>query len=377
MSERFDYFATAPRGLEAVVAQELDQMGIAGAQAVSGGVTFGGGLEVGYRTTLWLRSATRVLLRLGVFEVSSADTLYEQIAAIDWSNYMTVHHTLAVTANVRDSELTHSKYVALKTKDAIVDRFRDHVGRRPSVDTVTPDVRINVYIQANQAMVYLDMVGESLHKRGYRGKGGRAPLKESLAAGLLLLAGYTGDEPLVDAMCGSGTLAIEAALMAKRVAPGLLRTSSCFENWPNYQGTLWRQLKREAERQIVERAPWPIFASDIDAAALRIARDNARRARVANAIRFQQADIGELQGRIERGVIICNPPYGERLGEVEKLKGLYREIGNTFKQQFAGCRGFIFTGNPELSKHVGLKAKRRHVLYNGPIESRLLEYELY
>lgn len=371
------YFATAPKGLEQILANELTSLGASSVSIGVGGVHFKGGVEVGYKANLWLRTAIRVLMRLRSFKANSPEALYDGVQTIDWSEFMSKDQTLAISANVRDSELTHSHYVALKTKDAIVDQFREKTGERPSIDKQTPDLSINVHIKQNKCILSLDMSGASLHKRGYRLRGGKAPLSEALAAGILQLAGYDGQKPLHDLMCGSGTFAIEAALMKHNIAPGLLRPSFGFQRWHSFDKSIWKELSVQARRSIIGPADPTIFASDISDQALKIAGENADRAGVLDYILFQRTDFRKIAAPEKPGMVICNPPYGERLGELPRLRELYKDLGDHYKKVFRGHLGCIFTGNLELIKKVGLKPKNRHVLYNGPLESRLVVYELY
>ncbi len=375
MSE-YTYFATAARGLEPVVAAELRALGFDTISETTGGVAFQGSLAAGYKANLWLRSATRVLLRLAHFPAQSPQALYEAARQLPWEEFFSVYQTLAVHANVRDSAMTHSHYVALKTKDAVVDRFRDKFGRRPSVDTRMPDVQINVHLAADQCTISLDMSGDSLHKRGYRTRTGSAPLNEALAAGILHLAGYDGTQPFYDPMCGSGTFVIEAALIAGNIAPGLTRERFGFMSWSTFAQESWHELLQEA-REAQKPIPVPIAGSDISGPMITMALKNARRANVLQYVKLRRSDISEVTSPAETGVVLCNPPYGERIGEKKALQALYRRIGDVYKQRFRGYNGFIFTGNIELLKSVGLKTNQRIILYNGPIESRLVRYALY
>lgn len=376
MSEH-EFFATTAKGLEEVLAAELTQLGMSRVVPGSGGVGFGGTLEAAYRANLWLRSASRVLLHLAEFPCRTPEDLYQGVRALPWDRYLTPAQTLAVECTLRDSELTHSGFVALKTKDAIVDQIRDRVGARPSVDTKDPDLRVQVRLFRNRCTVSLDSSGVPLDRRGYRLDRHEAPLKENLAAALVALSGWQGDTPFLDPMCGTGTIAIEAALGALRVAPGLLRDGFAFQRWPGYRKGVWEGLLREAHAARLPALPAPVVASDVSHSVLAMARENARRAGVAELIDFRQHAIAELAPPPGPGVLLFNPPYGKRLGDVESLKGLYREIGDVMKKRCAGYSAFLFTGNLELAKSVGLKASRRIVLFNGPIECRLLRYELY
>ncbi|MBJ6726654.1 THUMP domain-containing class I SAM-dependent RNA methyltransferase [Geomesophilobacter sediminis] len=372
-----EFFVTTAKGVEEVLAAELAELELASVQAESGGVRFRGSLRDAYRANLWLHSASRVLMPVAEFACQSPDELYSGVRAVDWCSLVTSSMTLAVECSLRDSALTHSGFVALKTKDAIVDCVRDRTGSRPSVDTKDPDLRVNVRLFRNRCTVSLDLSGTPLDRRGYRLDRHEAPLKENLAAALIGLSGWNGETPFVDPMCGTGTIAIEAALKGARVAPGLLRRGFGFQRWPGFDQKVWRQLLEEARSLKRDPLPAPIVGSDVSAPVIEMARENARRAGVAGLVEFKQHAIADLTPPPGAGTMIFNPPYGKRLGEVEELKPLYRQIGDVMKQRCTGYTAYLFTGNLELAKSVGLKASRRIVLFNGPIECRLLKYELY
>ena len=285
--------------------------------------------------------------------------------------------TLAVDCSLRDSAMTHSGFVALKTKDAIVDELRDRHGSRPNVDTRDPDLRVNVHLVKNRCTVSLDTSGVPLDRRGYRLDRTEAPLRETLAAALVALSGWDGTIPLVDPMCGSGTIPIEAALKAARRAPGLLRKGFGFMRWPDFDPARWALLTAEARDLALSSLPAGITGSDRSAPAVASARENAGKAGVAGLISLSQQDFSSFTPPPGPGVLIVNPPYGQRLGEEEALKPFYKLIGDVFKQRCTGYTAYLLTGSQELAKCVGLRASRRFVLFNGPIECRLLKYELY
>jgi putative N6-adenine-specific DNA methylase len=334
-------------------------------------------MAAAYRANLWLRTASRVLMRLAEFPCQTPEELYQGVRSIPWERLITPAMTLAVDCNLRDSALTHSGFVALKTKDAIVDTVRDQTGARPSVDTKDPDLRVNVRLFRNLLTLSLDCSGAPLDRRGYRLDRHEAPLKENLAAALVELSGWDPALPFLDPMCGTGTIAIEAALKGVRLAPGLLRETFGFKRWRDFDRTLWERLVEEARAAVLPELPAAVVGSDLSASAVAMAQQNARRAGVAELVRFSQHRIQELSPPQGPGVLIFNPPYGKRLGEVEELKPLYKEIGDVMKKRCTGYTAYLFTGNLELAKSVGLKASRRIVLFNGPIECRLLKYELY
>ena len=369
-------FAAVPRGAEEVAALELEALGISGVRSSKGGVAFVTNRAGLYRANLWLRTASRVLAQLAVFPCANPAELYAGVHAITWLELITPDMTLAVDCSLRDSALTHSGFVALKTKDAIVDRIREECGSRPNVNTATPDVRVNVHLHKNVCTVSLDSSGESLDRRGYRLERNEAPLRETLAAAIVALTGWDGSIPLVDPMCGSGTIPVEAALLAARIPPGLQRSFG-FQSWLDFDGRLWEQLLKEAESGIKKLPVGLITGYDQDSRALVLATRNAAKAGFEGQLNFFHAALEVFQPEGDKGVVIINPPYGMRMGEEEDLRELYCQIGDIMKKRCRGWTGFVMTGNLELAKYIGLKASRRFVLFNGPIECRLLKYELY
>jgi putative N6-adenine-specific DNA methylase len=369
-------FAAVPRGAEEIAAAELESLGISGIQVGRGGVAFVAGRPELYKANLWLRTASRVLVQLAVFPCTSPAELYAGVHAIDWNRLLTPAMTLAVDCSLRDSAMTHSGFVALKTKDAVVDRIREGCGSRPNVDTASPDLRINVHLHKNVCTVSLDSSGEPLDRRGYRLERNEAPLRETLAAAVVALTGWDGAIPLADPMCGSGTIPIEAALLAGRVAPGLQRSFG-FQRWLDYDGRVWERLLREAHSGVRRLPLGLITGCDRDSRALKIASRNAAKAGFEGQLHFFHAALEEFRPQGDSGVVIINPPYGKRLGDEDELKELYCQIGDSMKKHCRGWTGYVLTGNLELAKYIGLKASRRHVLYNGAIECRLLRYELY
>lgn len=375
MSEKF--FVTSARGLEELVAGELANLGISAARVEKGGVSFQGEMMDGCRACLWLRTASRVLLLLAEFPCSSPQELYDGVRGVDWNRYLLPEMTLAVDSVLRDSTMTHSGFVALKSKDAIVDAVRDRRGRRPSVDTRNPDLRVNVHLVKNRCSVSLDMAGEPLDRRGYRLDRNKAPLRENLAAALVAFSGWDGETPFYDPMCGSGTIVIEAALLASRTAPGLLRERFGFQSWPGHDPVAWRALLDEAGELRRRELGVRLRGLDRSPGAIDMARQNATRAGVQRLVSFTPGEFGTFSPASSPAMIIFNPPYGERMGEIEELAGLYRTMGDVLKQRCAGSTAFILCGNSELAKQVGLKATRRIPVWNGPLECRLMKYELY
>jgi putative N6-adenine-specific DNA methylase len=290
---------------------------------------------------------------------------------------MTPDHTLAVDCNVRDSRVTHSKYAALKTKDAICDQFVDKFGRRPSVDVDQPMVGLNLHIYKDQAVLSLDSSGESLHKRGYRPILTKAPLNEALAAAIILLTGWKSDTPFIDPMCGSGTLPIEAAWIALRRPAGLTRKRFGFQGWMDYDVKLWTEVRDDARHGILKKLPAPIMGFDIRKDAISFSGTNARAAGIGHLVSFEVKDIRNFEApQGLQGAIVCNPPYGERIGEEKDLRPLYRTIGEVFRERCSGWTAFVFTGNASLAKCIGLSPTSRIPLFNGKIPCQLLRFDL-
>ena len=368
-------FATCARGLEKLLAEELRELRAEQIDVGRGGVSFHGDTPLLYRANLWLRTAVRVLMPILETPVHSPDDLYTAVQTLDWSHIMTPAHTLAVDCNVRDSAITHSRYAALRVKDAICDQFVAKLGKRPSVDVETPMVGLNLHIFRNEATLSLDSSGESLHKRGYRTILSKAPLNEALAAGLILLTGWRGEVPLVDPMCGSGTLCIEAAWIALKRPPGLTRRHFGFMGWMDYDVGLWTSVRDEARRQVARELPQPILGFDVRRDALHFSQACARAAGIGHLLKFAQRDLEHFQPPAgQPGLLICNPPYGERIGDEKELKGLYRRLGEIFRERCPGWKMCVFTGNAMLARQIG---KPAHVidLFNGKLPCRLLQYQ--
>lgn len=369
-------FAAVPRGAEELAGAELAALGIVEVKPGKGGVSFRtdrGGI---YRANLWLRTASRVLVQLATFPCSAPTELYAGVYAISWQELITPDMTLAVDCSLRDSALTHSGFVALKTKDAVVDRIRESCGSRPNVDTASPDVRINVHLHKNICTVSLDSSGDSLDRRGYRLERNEAPLRETLAAAVVALTGWDGSIPLADPMCGSGTIPVEAALVAARIPPGFHRQFG-FQRWLDFDNGLWDRICAEAAAGIRRLPTGLITGYDLDGRALLLAGRNTAKAGLEGQIHFFHSALQEFRPEGDKGVVILNPPYGKRLGEEDDLRELYCQIGDVMKKQCRGWTGYVLTGNLELAKYIGLKASRRFVLFNGAIECRLLKYDLY
>jgi 23S rRNA G2445 N2-methylase RlmL len=365
-----DFFATAAKGTEPALRDELRELRFRGVRADRGGVHFAGPLEEGFRACIELRTAVRVLVELAAFDAPDEGALYQGVSEVDWGPYLSPRHTLAVRASCRSSALTHTQFIAQRTKDAIVDQLRRRLGARPSVDLEDPDVALFVHLVRDRATLYADLGGASLHRRGYRTHIGDAPLKETLAAALLRLSGWDRARPLLDPMCGSGTIALEAALWARDIAPGLRSPPFGFERWACHDPAAAQRASalRDAARARIKPEGPPVFASDIDPRAVEIALGNARMAGVKLDVRAQP--ITALSAATPPGHVLTNPPYGERL---QGTQALYRDIAAAVSR-LAGHRVAILAGTPEIERAMARPPERSLTVYNGPIECRLLTY---
>jgi putative N6-adenine-specific DNA methylase len=372
---RFDLVATCSRGLEGVLTAELAALGYPDAVAERGSVSWRGDDRAVVRANLWLRSATRVLVTLAEGPADDRGALYELASSIAWEDLVGPRQTVVVDVAGRGSGFASGGFAALTVKDALVDRLRARRGERPDVDRRDADVRVHLHLAGERAALALDGSGEPLAHRGYRPRGGPAPLAETLAAGILLLAGYDGSRPLLDPMCGTGTIAIEAALLATRTAPGLQRRFAC-ERWAFLSSALLRE-ERGAARALRRPAAWPVVGSDRDRRAVAASRHNAVAAGVAEAVRVERRELTDLTPPGPAALIVANPPYGVRLGAASDLPALYRAIGDALKARGAGCNAWLLVGDRTLAGAIGLRPQRRLVLFNGPIECRLLRFDLY
>lgn len=371
------YFATVARGLEPIAAQELERLGAQEVRPDFTGVHFVGDKAMLYRVNLWARTIFRVLVPIREFPCPNPDVLYREVQKISWDDYLQPHNTLAVNSTGGNQKLNHTHFTALQIKNAIIDQQRLKSGYRSSVDAKNPDVLINAHIYQDSCILSLDSSGTSLHRRGYRQAMGTAPLKETLAAALLDMADWDSSLPFLDPLCGSGTLPLEAGLKALNIAPGLLGKRFGFETWADFDEQLWEELLTEAENSQRTDLKAPIYGSDRDSDVLLQAQSNAERCGIEYQITFTQTELSQLEAPADNGVLICNPPYGERLGDPKELGELYKTLGDIFKQRFKGWTAFILTGNKELAKKVGLRASRRIPVYNGSLACTLLKYELY
>ncbi len=379
------FFATAALGLEPLLADELSAFGAEEIKPERAGVSFTGTLETAYRTCLWSRLTSRVLLPLATFPAADPDDLYQAGLGINWSEQLSPDGSLAVHCTLIDSKITHSRFAALRIKDAIVDQFRSRYDRRPSVSLEQPDLSLNLHVHRDQATLSLDLSGASLHRRGYRIDGVHAPLKENLAAAILIRAGWpaicAAGGGLVDPMCGSGTLPLEAALLATDTAPGLLRDYYGFNRWLGHDGALWDELLDEARQRrqagLAAKTP-PLIGYDSDSRAVKAAWDHAYKAGLDKKIHFERRTVRELvaPAHCASGLLVVNPPYGERLGEQSELPALYNLLGEKMAQHCQGWRAAVITSNLQLGRSIGLRAGKSNVLYNGALKCSLLQFEL-
>ncbi|PJJ60745.1 THUMP domain-containing class I SAM-dependent RNA methyltransferase [Hymenobacter chitinivorans] len=372
--------ATTQFGLEEILAQELRDLGAKIEKVGQRAIEFTGTKQLLYEANLWCRTAVRILKPFAGFYARDEKALYREVSRIEWPEFIRPDQTFAITAVVNKSSFEHSLYVAQLTKDAIVDQFRNRTGSRPSVDVKNPDIRLHLHMIENDVVLSLDASGDSLHRRGYRQNTNVAPLNEALAAGIILLTGWDGKKPFIDPMCGSGTLLTEAALIAQRIAPGLYHQGKfSFQNWADFDQQLWDSVVMDARSARIEEPQAYIAGSDLSREYIELARENVAAADLEDYIRLGVRDVKDAQAPKNEpaGIVVSNPPYGERIGEEAQMEALYKTIGDTLKTGFQGYDAYLFTGNLEAAKRVGLKASRRIPLFNGPIDCRLLKYELY
>jgi putative N6-adenine-specific DNA methylase len=372
--ERF--FAPCPRGLEAALAAELAALGATDVAAADGGVGFAGDFALAYRANLESRLASRVLWRVGAAGYRNEHDVHEAARAIAWARIFGAQRTIRVDVAATRSPLTSLAFVTLSVKDAVCDRFRADTGVRPSVDKRAPDVRVHVHLTASDATIYVDTSGEPLFKRGWRRETDEAPLRENLAAGLLALAGWTPDQALLDPMCGSGTIAVEAAMIAADRAPGLARTFG-FQKLAWYDGPTWQRIRQLAQDRVRAAPEAPtIFASDIAVGAVAKCRSNLTAAKVGDFVALEQADALTRAAPAPSGVLVANPPYGVRLEDQQRMAAFYPRLGDALKRHFPGWTAWLFTGDLRLAKLIGLSVTRRVPLFNGAIECRLFAIPL-
>ncbi len=362
-------------GLEPLLAEELNALGARQVNPLARAVEFEGDKRLMYRANLELRTALRILKPIESFRARNEDQLYRMIQKIDWSQYMKVQDTLAIDAVTNSKFFTHSQYVALKSKDAIVDQFRKSTGRRPNVKLHAPSLRINIYLNHDECAVALDSSGDSLHKRGYRVDSLEAPINEVLAAGMVLLTGWQRDCAFVDPMCGSGTILFEAATLAHHMAPQLQRDYFGFKQWPDFEEGLWEEVLAEAKKKVTG-FEYGLYGFDKDFKAVRIAQHNAEAAGLQDKVQIARRPFERLEAPAEEGLIVMNPPYDERLVKKD-IESFYEMIGDRLKQAFTGYEAWILSANKSALKRVGLRPSQKMQLYNGSLECKYQKYELY
>jgi putative N6-adenine-specific DNA methylase len=371
--ERF--FATCPRGLELLLAAELQRLKAETIHAVGGGVQFSGDFPLCYRTNLESRIASRVLWQVATSRYRNEDDIYRIAYALPWNNWFEPNATLRVDVSAIQCPLTSLNFVTLKIKDAVCDKIRRLSGRRPGVDTRQPDIPIQGHLTDREFSLYLDTTGDPLFKRGQRIVAGDAPLRENLAAGILRLAGWSPGIALLDPMCGSGTILLEAAHMALDIAPGSGRHFA-FEKLTNFDSRRWRELLQQSTARQKPKVPLSIYGSDLSGAAIKAARTNLAAAGLERLISLKQANVLEITAPAKEGIIVTNPPYGVRIGEQQQLAEFYPKLGDVLKNKFAGWRAYLLSADMRLPKLIRLAASKRTPLFNGALECRLFEYKM-
>jgi len=368
MTKNFKMVAKTLFGMEELLAQELRQLGASSIEIGTRNVSFEGDTGFMYKANLCCRTAIKILKPITAFNIFTEEDLYKKIYEMPWENYMDVKGTLAVNATVFSDVFTHSQYIALKTKDAIVDRFRDREGIRPDVDLDHPTLRINIHIDRNICTVSLDSSGESLHKRGYKVESTLAPINEVLAAGIIMLSGWQGQCNFLDPMCGGGTLLTEAAMIACNIPPNLNREEFGFETWPDFDVDLYEKIEDAALKKVRD-FPHKIYGFDTDPVAIKKAKENIKSANLQDFIESEKENDKPLY-------IVFNPPYDERIS-VKDVEEFYSSIGNTLKRGYPGTQAWMITSNMEALKFVGLRPSKKIKLFNGKLESKLVRYEMY
>ncbi|PKP51711.1 MAG: RNA methyltransferase [Bacteroidetes bacterium HGW-Bacteroidetes-1] len=371
----FRLVAKTTAGLEEILAEELRQLGAENIELLTRAVSFDANQKIMYRANYEARTALRILKPIASFKAANEDKLYDEVSKIHWHSYFNVEKTFAIDAVVGGGRFTHSQFISYKAKDAIVDQFRDRFGERPSVDTNDPDLRINLHIFDDQCSLSLDSSGDSLHKRGYRFVVDKAPINEVLAAGLIMLSGWKADMNFVDSMCGSATIPIEAAMIAMKIPPGYFRKTYGFMKWADYDQQLWEEVMHEADAKI-STIGFDIIGSDRSAKAVEIARQNLEKADLLKEIQLFKKPMEELLPPEAPGWLLINPPYGERLEELD-LKALYSSIGDSLKRNFKGYKAWVISSDFFTLKHIGLKPSKKYTVYNGPLECRFVCFDIF
>ncbi|MBN2175595.1 MAG: class I SAM-dependent RNA methyltransferase [Bacteroidales bacterium] len=375
-ANKFRMIAKTISGLEEVLAGELNSLGATNTKIITRGVEFFGDKKLLYRANYLCRTALRILKPIDIFSAENENRLYSEIKKIDWNEYLDVNGTFSVDGVTTYSNITHSKYLALKTKDAIADQFREKFGKRPNVSLEDADLVVNVRIFRNECTVSIDSSGESLHKRGYRKATGPAPLSEVLAAGLVQISGWDAKTNFIDPMCGSGTIPIEAALLACKIPAGFFREEYSFKHWNDFDADLWEQIKTEAKSEINKNIGVQIIGSDWSGRILSTAKENVESAGLNDVVSLKAGFIVDTEPPEGGGVLVTNPPYGERIKPEDIIK-LYKEIGDTLKQKYTGYSAWIISGNHEALKFVGLRPTSNLKVFNGQLECRFARFEIY
>jgi len=370
-----DFFAPCPRGLETLLLGDLENLGAQNVRATEGGVQFTGDWPLCYRANLESRLASRILWRVKETRYRTEQDIFKAVFELQWQRWFDVTQTIRVNTTAIRCPLKSLEYITLLVKDAVCDRFRDHCNERPSVDTLTPDIRIHVFIEDDRLMLYLDTSGDALFKRGIRQHTNIAPIRENLAAGILRLAKWQPGTPLLDPMCGSGTFLIEAAQMSLNIQPGIARNFA-FEKLKNFDAALWNRMRETAIAAQHPVKPLEIYGSDLYGDALKTAGRNLEEAGLADCVELKQANILEISAPAEQGTLVANLPYGERMGELDELAELYPKLGDAVKKKFGGWTAYLFTADKAILKMMRLSPSKRTPLFNGAIECRLLEYKI-
>ena len=370
-----NFFATCPRGLEPVLAEELAALGAVKVLSTDGGASFSGEMALAWRTNLESRVATRVLWRVGSTPYRNEEDIYKAAYALPWPIWFDVSHTMMVKVTAVKCPLKSLEFITLRIKDAVCDKFRQAGGTRPSIDTREPDVRVHAYLTATECQFYLDTSGAPLYQRGHRKASVDAPLRENLAAGILKLTGWQPGTPLLDPMCGSGTFLLEAALLALDIAPGAGRRFA-FEKLKNFDAAQWEGIQAQVHKRAKPASPMPIYGSDSDMRAVRAARKNLEAAGLSNVVQVEQADVLEAEAPAATGILLANPPYGVRIGEEEQLAELYPQLAAALKRNFSGWSAFFLTSDARMPKLMRLAPSRKTPLFNGALECRLYEFKM-
>lgn len=372
-SQEYSLVAKTFFGLEELLADELREIGAKDVEIGRRMVSFKGDKEILYKANIYLRTGLRVLKTIHSFKINNQDDYYNFLRKVEWENILGLHHTFAIDSVVHSEIFSNSLFAAQRAKDAIVDSFRAKYHKRPLVDTQNPDVLINIHISEKKVDVALDSSGLPLNRRGYRVAEGPAPINQVLAAALIKLSGWDINTPFIDPMTGSGTFAIEAAMIARNMPPGMIRKEFCFQNWPDYDRKLYRKLLEEIELNDFRPT---IIANDIDEEMIEIARQNAAKANLGSVIRFNNKAFEIYKPRVKEGTIIMNPPYGERL-EKDEIQEFYEDIGDTLKERFQGFKAWIISSNMDAMKHIGLKTSSKKKVFNGNLECVYAGFEMF